>query len=78
MQKNNEQLTHARSLRADIMAAPTVWLPRREILLGWLNAFLLRAEAPGYELGDTEASDLAALDSFLRKKKVPVAAVAVA
>jgi len=72
MQKNKEHLIHARTLRADILAAPGVWLPRREILLEWLNAFLLRAESSKYELEETEASDLTALDQFLRRKKVPV------
>ncbi|MES2695161.1 MAG: hypothetical protein V4773_16930 [Verrucomicrobiota bacterium] len=74
MQKNNEQLAHARTLRADILGAPAVWLPRRAVLLDWLNAFLVRAEVAKYELDETEASDLVALDQFLRKKKVPVAA----
>ena len=68
-----QYVTQARSLRTDILEAPTVWLPRREILLDWLNAFLQRAEKPKYELGETEASDLVALDHFLRRKKVPVA-----
>ncbi len=74
MQKYHEHLTHARALHADILAAPSVWLPRREILLEWLEKFLVRADRPKYELGDTEADDLTALDQFLRKKKVPVAA----
>jgi hypothetical protein len=73
MQKNNEQLVQARGLRADILAAPTVWLPRRDILVEWLNTFLLRAAAPGAALEDTDVSDLDALDRFLRKQHVPVA-----
>jgi len=73
MSKINEQLTHARALRADILGAPTVWLPRRETMLLWLNAFLKRVEAPKYVLGETETADLVALDQFLRKKKLPVA-----
>jgi len=73
MQRNKEQLIHARALRADILGAPTVWLPRREAMLLWLDSFLKRAESPKYELGQTEAGDLAALDQFLRKKKLPVA-----
>ncbi len=64
----------ARSLRADLLAAPDVWLPRREIVLEWLNAFLLRAAKPTYDLGETEEADLTALDLFLRKRKVPVVA----
>jgi len=73
MNKTNEHLAHARALRADILGAPTVWLPRRESLLLWLNAFLKRAEAPRYVLDEMEAADLAALDQFLRKKKLPAA-----
>ena len=73
MSKSNEHFLHARTLRADILAAPEVWLPRREILLDWLNSFMRRAETKTYELGETEAADLTALDQFLRKKKVPVA-----
>lgn len=73
MQTLHQCVTQARALRADILGAPTVWLPRREILLDWLNGFLGRAEKSRYELGDTEAGDLDALGHFLRKKKVPVA-----
>ena len=73
MHKHHEHLTHARHLRADIMAAPEIWLPRREVLLDWLNAFLRRAEVAKYELGETEEADLAALETFLRRKHVPAA-----
>lgn len=73
MNNNNEHLIHARALQADILAAPGVWLPRREILLEWLKAFLARAAAPKYELEEGETSDLHALDRFLRKQNVPVA-----
>lgn len=74
MQKPNVHLNHARTLRADILAAPDAWLPRREVLLDWLNGFLLRAAAPNYHLSETEAADLTAIDSFLRKKQIPVSA----
>ena len=73
MNKHNEHLVRARALRADILAAPGVWLPRREILLEWLEKFLQRVAVPNYALGETEAADLAALDKFLRKRLVPVA-----
>lgn len=73
MNPHHEHLIHARALRADILAAPSVWLPRREILLDWLDKFLQRGAAANYELGETEAADLAALDKFLRKRSVPVA-----
>lgn len=73
MNKNNEHLLHARALRADILGASTVWLPRRENLLLWLNAFLKRVETPKYVLAETEAADLVALDQFLREMKLPAA-----
>ena len=73
MYQSNEHLLHARTLRADILAAPAVWLPRREALLQWLDGFLLRAGGPAYALGETEAADLKALDQFLRRQLVPVA-----
>lgn len=73
MQKNKEHVLHARQLLAEIVAAPTVWLPRREVISDWLNQFVTRATAPAYVLGDSEADDLTALDQFLRKKKIPVA-----
>ena len=73
MHKSSEHLRHARALRADILASPEVWLPRREILVEWLDGFVRRATAPSYDLGETEAADLTALENFLRRKKVPVA-----
>ena len=73
MNQHNEHLLHARALRSDILGAPGVWLPRREILLEWLEKFLQRVAAPNYDLGESEAADLAALDKFLRKRMVPVA-----
>jgi len=76
MSQSNPHLSHARSLRADILAAPAVWLPRREVLLQWLDGFLLRAAAPAYLLEDTEAADLRALDLFLRGQHVPAAVAA--
>jgi hypothetical protein len=73
MQNHDAHLTHARSLQADILAAPAAWLPRREILLEWLNGFVTRAKKANYELGETEAADLVALEKFLRKKDIPAA-----
>ena len=73
MPNTKEHVLHARQLLADIVAAPTVWLPRRDALTNWLNQFLTRAAKPAYALGDTEASDLTELDAFLRGKKIPVA-----
>lgn len=71
MPLHREHFLHARALRADILAAPDVWLPRREVLLEWLDAFVRRAARATYSLGETEAADLTALDQFLRKKGIP-------
>ncbi len=71
MENHDQHLSQARALRAELMAAPDVWLPRRQVIMDWLNAFLMRAERPEYDLGPTEAADLAALSQFLRKQKVP-------
>ena len=73
MNKHHEELTHARALRANIVGAPEVWLPRREILVNWLDGFAGRAAKAGYELQPTESDDLRAVEQFLRKHKVPVA-----
>jgi hypothetical protein len=73
MNTPTECLNQARALRTDIASAPGIWLPRRDDMTGWLNAFVKRAEDGAYELGETEAADLVALDQFLRKKRVPVA-----
>ena len=73
MNQHHEHVVHARALRADILAAPGVWLPRREILLDWLDGFLQRVNETNYKLGETETADLVALDKFLRKRSVPVA-----
>jgi hypothetical protein len=72
MNSHHEHLVHARALRADILAAPGVWLPRREILLDWLDKFLQRVAVANYELGETEMADLVALDKLLRNRSVPV------
>lgn len=71
MNEKNENLSRAQAMRDDILASPDVWLPRRDTLLDWLNAFVQRAAMPSYTIGETEAADLTALDRFLRNKKVP-------
>jgi hypothetical protein len=73
MNTHNTHLVHARALLADIQAAPDTYIPRREILTEWLSSFLVRAQAPRYDLGDTEVADLTALDQFLRGKHVATA-----
>lgn len=76
MQRNEEHITHARGLRAGIVGAPQVWLPRREILVEWLDGFLARTARSSYELETTEAADLRALDRFLRRNHVPLTVAA--
>lgn len=73
MQNCQAQLTHAHVLRAAIMGAREVWLPRRAVLLEWLDGFVERAGSSHYELSTEDMADLDALDGFLRKRKVPVA-----
>ena len=73
---HQQQLTHARSLRADVIAAPATWIPRRDIIIEWLNGFITRAQVSSYSMEDTtEANDLVALELFLRKMKTPVTAL---
>ncbi|GAB1489148.1 hypothetical protein MASR2M8_16000 [Opitutaceae bacterium] len=76
MLKHQAHLTHARSLLADMQAAPDAYLPRRAILSEWLHAFVARASLPRYELGLTEAEDLSELDTFLRSKDIAVTVAA--
>jgi hypothetical protein len=73
MPQHHAHLDHARALRTAILAAPQIWLPRRDILLEWLSAFLERAASARYELADTEADDLRALEAFLRQQHIRVA-----
>ncbi|HVW22797.1 MAG TPA: hypothetical protein VHC86_16400 [Opitutaceae bacterium] len=73
---HSAQHTHACTLRSEIVGSPATWLPRREDLLEWLNAFVARSHRASYELGETEEADLAALDAYLRRMKVPAAGAA--
>ena len=74
--KSNQ--THAKSLLAGIQGAPETYLPRREIIVDWLNGYLLRSDRRGYVVDPTEADDLIQLDKFLRTHQVPIAARAAA
>lgn len=66
------RLAHARALRADLLAAPSVWLPRREVILDWLSDLVRRATAPNYAFAATESDDLVELERYLRTNNVPV------
>ena len=71
MPKLSPHVVHARALLADIHRSPDILLPRRATLTEWLDAFLVRAEAPAYHLQETEAADLIDLDQYLRTLKLP-------
>ena len=73
MHKYQVQFTQAQALRAAIVDAPNVWLPRRAVLLDWLNEFLVRVDSAAYELSKEDTADLDALHGFLRAQHVPLA-----
>lgn len=73
MNTRQHSVTHAPSLRTDILAASAVWLLRREAVFTWLDAFLLRGAEPVYALAETEADDLVALKGFLCSQAIPLA-----
>ncbi len=63
---------YATSLRDDIKSAATAGLPRRDILLDWLDDFLLRAKKRGFQMQQTDVDNLNALDQFVRFNGIPV------
>ena len=74
MSNRTKHLTHAQALLTGIHAQPDAYLPRRDILVEWLDGFVVRAKSDHYVLGVTEADDLVALDGFLRGKDIAIAA----
>ena len=70
-----ENQAQAKSLLADIMGAPAVLLPRRDTLVAWLEAYLLRSDRRGYVMEDSESTDLNALSRFLRSQGVEALSV---
>ena len=62
---------YAESLYADIHAVVKDSLPRREVLLGWLDDFLLRAKKRGFQMEQADVNDLTALDQFVRINGIP-------
>ena len=65
---------YATSLHADIKAAVNDGLPRREVLLDWLDNFLLRAKKRGFEMVQEDVDNLTALDQFVRFNRIPATA----
>jgi hypothetical protein len=62
---------YATSLYTDIHAVVKDGLPRREVLLDWLDDFLQRAKKRGFEMAQADVNDLTALDQFVRINKIP-------
>jgi len=51
----NENISRAQTMRDEIIAAPDVWLPRRDYPARVAQCvFVAAAEMPSYELGSTE------------------------
>ncbi len=72
--KDNPTQSQARSLLADIHGAATALIPRRDTIVTWLDAFLVRVGVRGYVAEQADTEDLAALDLFLRELQIPIAA----
>ena len=62
---------YATSLHADIHAVVKDGLPRREVLLDWLDDFLLRAKKRGFQMEQAEVNNLIALDQFVHMNGIP-------
>jgi hypothetical protein len=65
---------YATSLHADIEAAVNDGLPRRQVLLDWLDDFLLRVKKRGFQMEQGDVDDLTALDQFVRFNRIPATA----
>jgi hypothetical protein len=66
--------TQAKSLLAGIQGAPETYLPRRAVIVDWLNSYLLRSDRRDYIMDPAEGDDLNALEKFLHTHAVPTAA----
>ena len=65
---------YATSLHADIAGAVNDGLPRREVLLHWLDEFLLRTKKRGFEMPREDVENLTALDQFVRFNRISATA----
>jgi hypothetical protein len=65
---------YATSLHADIEAAVNDGLPRREVLLDWLDDFLQRVKKRGFQMVQGDVDNLTALDQFVRFNRIPATA----
>ena len=71
MNSFNKYQAYARSLLDDIQAVAAEVLPRRDLLINWLDAFVQRAGQFGFQLEPDELDTLIALDRFLRINRIP-------
>ena len=62
---------YATSLHTDIHAVVKDGIPRREVLLDWLDDFLLRAKKRGFQMEQAEVDNLIALDQFVHMNGIP-------
>ena len=58
------------SLLADLQAAAKIGVPRREVLIDWLDDFLVRSKRRGFEMEQAEVDDLIALDEFVHRNGI--------
>jgi hypothetical protein len=65
---------YATSLHADIEAAVNDGLPRRQVLLDWLDEFLLRVKKRGFQMEQGDVDNLTALDQFVRFNRITATA----
>jgi hypothetical protein len=61
---------YAVSLLADLQAAAKIGVPRREVLIDWLDDFLVRSKKRGFEMEQVEVDDLIALDEFVHRNGI--------
>jgi hypothetical protein len=62
---------YAVSLLADLQATAKDGVPRREVLLDWLDDFLVRTKKRGFEMAQAEVDNLIALDEFVHRNGIP-------
>ncbi len=62
---------YAASLLDDLQAAAKNGVPRREVILDWLDDFLVRTKKRGFQMEQAEVENLIALDQFVHRNGIP-------